>query len=312
MEYKRLGRSGLKVSVVGLGGNTFGRMADEEMTARLVDTALDLGVNFFDTADVYNAGVSEQFLGKALGGKRDRALIASKVSMKMGDGPNDTGSSRGHIVSGVHASLRRLGTDYLDLLQLHAWDATTPLDETMRALDDLVRDGKVRYIGCSNFTAWQLVWSLWESDRRDLVSFVSVQPRYSLVDRSIEAELLPACREFGVGIIPYSPLAGGVLTGKYEEGAAPPPGTRAAGNERFAGQHGTPRNFAIARDAQQWAEERGHTVGDLAIAWLVANPEVSSVIAGVTKPEQVADNVRGGAWKLTPAEVAEVNALSAV
>lgn len=310
MQYKRLGRSGLKVSAVGLGGNTFGRYADEKETARVIHAALDVGINFFDTADVYNSGVSEEYVGKALKDRRGGAVIASKVAMAMGDGPNDRGLSRAHIMDGVHAGLRRLGTDYMDLLQVHAWDAETPIEETMRALDDLVRNGKVRYIGCSNFTAWQLVWSLWASDRHDLASFVSVQPRYSLVDRSIEKELLPACQQFGVGIIPYSPLAGGVLTGKYEEGKEPPAGTRAHGNERFGSQHGTHRNFEIARRARQWAEARGHTVGELAIAWLVAHPEVSSVIAGVTKPEQVAANAKAAAWELTPEEVAEVSGLT--
>jgi aryl-alcohol dehydrogenase-like predicted oxidoreductase len=310
MQYKRLGRSGLKVSAVGLGGNTFGRYADEKETARVIHAALDVGINFFDTADVYNSGVSEEYVGKALKDRRGGAVIASKVAMAMGDGPNDRGLSRAHIMDGVHAGLRRLGTDYMDLLQVHAWDAETPIEETMRALDDLVRDGKVRYIGCSNFTAWQLVWSLWASDRHDLASFVSVQPRYSLVDRSIETELLPACQQFGVGIIPYSPLAGGVLTGKYEEGKEPPAGTRAHGNERFGSQHGTHRNFEIARRAQQWAEARGHTVGELAIAWLVAHPEVASVIAGVTKPEQVAANAKAAAWQLTSEEVAEVSGLT--
>ncbi len=310
MRYKRLGRSGLKVSAVGLGGNTFGRYADEKETARVIHAALDVGINFFDTADVYNNGVSEEYVGKALKDRRSGALIASKVAMAMGDGPNDKGLSRAHIIDGVHAGLRRLGTDYMDLLQVHAWDAETPIEETMRALDDLVRDGTVRYIGCSNFTAWQLVWSLWTSDRHNLASFVSVQPRYSLVDRAIEKELLPACQQFGVGIIPYSPLAGGVLTGKYAEGKEPPAGTRAHGNERFVGQHGTHRNFEIARRARQWAEARGHTVGELAIAWLVAHPEVSSVIAGVTKPEQVAANAKAAAWQLTPEEVAEVSGLT--
>ncbi len=312
MRYKRLGRSGLKVSAVGLGGNTFGRFADEKQTARCIHAALEVGINFFDTADVYNNGVSEEYVGKALADRRERAIITSKVAMKMGEGPNDKGLSRAHIIDGVNASLRRLGTEYMDLLQVHAWDAETPIEETMRALDDLVRDGKVRYIGCSNFTAWQLVWSLWTSDRRNLASFVSVQPRYSLVDRSIEKELLPACQQFGVGIIPYSPLAGGVLTGKYEEGKEPPPGTRAHGNDRFGSQHGTHRNFEIARRCQQWAEARGHTVGELAIAWLVAHPEVSSVIAGVTKPEQVEANAKAAAWELTPEEVAEVSGLTEV
>jgi aryl-alcohol dehydrogenase-like predicted oxidoreductase len=310
MHYKRLGRSGLKVSAVGLGGNTFGRFADEKETARCIHAALDLGINFFDTADVYNNGVSEEYVGKALKDRRDGAIVASKVAMKMGDGPNDRGLSRAHIVDGVNACLKRLDMDFMDVLQVHSWDAETPIEETMRALDDLVRDGKVRYIGCSNFTAWQLVWSLWTSERHNLESFVSVQPRYSLVDRSIERELLPACQQFGVGIIPYSPLAGGVLTGKYEEGKEPPSGTRAHGNPRFGDQHGTHRNFEIARRAQQWAEAHGHTVGELAIAWLVAHPEVSSVIAGVTKPEQVEANANAADWHLTPEELAEVNALA--
>jgi aryl-alcohol dehydrogenase-like predicted oxidoreductase len=310
VHYKRLGRSGLKVSAVGLGGNTFGRFADEQQTARCIHAALDVGINFFDTADVYNNGVSEEYVGKALAGRRDGAIVASKVAMKMGDGPNDRGLSRAHIIDGVNAGLRRLDMDYMDVLQVHSWDAETPIEETMRALDDLVRDGKVRYIGCSNFTAWQLVWSLWTSDAHNFASFVSVQPRYSLVDRTIEGELLPACQQFGLGIIPYSPLAGGVLTGKYEEGREPPPGTRAYGNPRFGDQHGTHRNFEIARRARQWAEARGRTVGELAIAWLVAHPEVSSVIAGVTKPEQVGANASAADWHLTPDELAEVNALA--
>jgi aryl-alcohol dehydrogenase-like predicted oxidoreductase len=310
MRYKRLGRSGLKVSAVGLGGNTFGRFADEKQTARCIHAALDQGINFFDTADVYNNGVSEEYVGKALADRRERAIITSKVAMKTGEGPNDKGLSRAHIIDGVDASLRRLGTEYMDLLQVHQWDAETPIEETMRALDDLVRGGKVRYIGCSNFTAWQLVWSLWTSERHNLAAFVSVQPRYSLVDRAIEKELLPACQQFGAGIIPYSPLAGGVLTGKYEEGKEPPPGTRAHGNDRFGSQHGTHRNFEIARRCQQWAEARGHTVGELAIAWLVAHPEVASVIAGVTKPEQVEANAKAAVWELTPEEVSEVNGLT--
>ncbi len=312
MRYKRVGRSGLKVSAVGLGGNTFGRFADEKQTARCIHTALDCGINFFDTADVYNGGVSEEYVGKALADRRERAIVTSKVGMKMGDGPNEKGTSRAHIMDGVHASLKRLNMEYMDLLQIHAWDPETPVEEMMRALDDLVRDGKVRYVGCSNFTAWQLVWSLWTSDRLGLDSFVSVQPRYSLVDRSIEKELLPACQQFGVSIIPYSPLAGGVLTGKYQEGKEPPPGTRAHGNERFGGQHGTHRNFEIARRAQQWAEAHGHTVGELAIAWLATQPEVCSVIAGVTKPEQVEANAKAADWVLTPEEMADVSGLTEV
>jgi hypothetical protein len=202
MRYKRLGTSGLKVSVIGLGGNTFGRYVDAPGTARIIHRAIDLGINFFDTADVYSIGVSEDHVGKALADRRDRGLIASKVAMKMGEGPNEQGLSRGHIIAGVEASLRRLGTDYLDLLQVHSWDPETPIEETMRALDDLVRAGKVRYLGCSNFTAWQLTQSLWVSDKRGYAPFVSVQPRYSLLDRRIEAELVPPAAPSGSGLSP--------------------------------------------------------------------------------------------------------------
>lgn len=310
MQYKRLGQSGLKVSAVGLGGNTFGRYADVPGTARIIHHALDLGINFFDTADVYSHGVSEDHVGKALADRRDRALIGSKVAMKMGEGPNDRGLSRAHIIAGVEASLRRLGTDYLDLLQVHSWDDETPIEETMRALDDLVRDGKVRYLGCSNFAAWQLTWALWVCDKRGYAPFVSVQPRYNLLDRAIEAELVPACRAFGVGVIPYSPLAGGILTGKYRGGARPA-GSRGADQEGsgfFARQLAGKDEAAVERLAA-WAEARGKALGDLAIAWLTSQPEVATVIAGVTAPEQVTTNVRAAEWTLSADEVEEVAAL---
>lgn len=308
MEYRRLGSAGLKVSVVGLGGNTFGRYVDEAGTARLIHHALDLGINFFDTADVYSAGVSEQFVGKALRDRRERALIGTKVAIKMGDGPNDRGLSRHHIVSGVDASLRRLGTDYIDLLQVHQWDADTPLEESLRALDDLVGAGKVRYLGCSNYAAWQLTQALWVADRRGYAPFVSVQPRYSLLDRSIESELLPACRAFGVGVIPYSPLAGGILTGKYRGGARPS-GARGVDQPGFFERQLAGKDEAVVERLAAWAEARGRQLGDLAIAWLAGHPEVSTIIAGVTSPAQVETNVRAAEWRLTPEEVSAVGAL---
>ena len=310
MKYRRLGTSGLRVSVLGLGCNTFGRFADADQTARIVHTALDQGVNFFDTADIYSAGTSEEFLGRALAGRRHQAVVATKVNGATGDGPNDRGSSRAHIMDGVHASLRRLGMDHIDLLQLHNWDPKTPIEESLAALDDLVRQGKVRYIGCSNFTGWQLVWSLWVSDRRGWASFVSTQPEYSLLARGIEAELLPACQAFGVGVIPYFPLAGGLLTGKYKEGAPAPSGTRGYQSERFERRFMTPRNFTIVRSLEAWAAERGHTVAELAVAWLLARPAVSTVITGTTRPEQVVANVNAAAWELTAAEAEEVAALA--
>ena len=310
MRYKRLGSSGLKVSAIGLGGNTFGRSVDAAGTARIIHHAIDQGINFFDTADVYTNGVSEDHVGKALADRRDKGLIASKVAMKMGDGPNDVGLSRAHIIAGVEASLRRLGTDYLDLLQVHRWDPETPIQETMEALNDLVRSGKVRYIGCSNFTAWQLTQSLWVSDKRGYAAFVSVQPRYSLLDRAIEAELVPACRAFGIGVIPFSPLAGGILTGKYRGGARPE-GTRGALQEGagfFERQMAGKDESAVER-LVEWAEARGKTVGDLAIAWLSSQPEISSVIAGINTTEQVDSNVSAAEWALSAAEIAEVGKL---
>ncbi len=312
MRYRRMGKSGLRVSVVGLGGNTFGRTVDADQAARIVHTALDLGMNFFDTADVYGRGVSEELYGKALAGRRHEAVLATKVHGPMGEGPNERGSSRAHVMDGVHASLKRLNMEHIDLLQLHGWDDHVPLEETLGALDDLVRQGTVRYIGCSNFDAWQLVWSLWTSDRRNFAPFISVQPEYSLVVRGVEEELLPACQAFGIGVIPYFPLAGGVLTGKYREGEPAPAGTRGHGSERFQQRFATQRNLAIARRAEAWAQERGHTAVELAIAWLAVRPAVSTVIAGVTKPEQVQANARAAEWELTPAEAEEVAALAPV
>jgi len=306
MRYRRLGHSGLKVSAVGLGGNNFGRVTDTQTSERIIHRALDLGVNFFDTADVYGRGVSEEHVGRALAQRRAEAVVATKVAMEMGPGPNETGASRKHIMDGVHASLRRLDMDHIDLLQIHRWDREAPIDETMSALDDLVHQGKVRYVGSSNFRAWQLVWSLWASDRRGWVSMISEQPEYSLLNRSIERELMPACQAFGVGIIPYFPLAGGMLTGKYKEGEAFPPGTRLERMERSRNMFATPRNFAIVRKLEAWARDHGHPLTELAVAWLLARSMVSTVITGVTKPEQVEANVKAADWDLTPAEAEEV------
>jgi aryl-alcohol dehydrogenase-like predicted oxidoreductase len=309
MRYKRLGNSGLQVSVIGLGGNTFGRYVDAKGTARLIHRAIDLGINFFDTADIYSLGVSEEHVGKALADRRDQGLICTKVGMKMGDRPMEKGLSRHHIIAGVEDCLKRLGTDYIDLLQVHAWDPETPLEESMQALNDLVRSGKVRYIGCSNFTAWQLTQSLWISDKRGYASFVSVQPRYSLLDRAIEAELVPACRTFGVGIVPYSPLAGGILTGKYRGGARPAGARGTDGGDAFFQRQLAGKEEASIDRLADWADARDHSTGELAVAWLASQPEVATVIAGVTSVEQVEENVRAGDWELTPVEVAEVAGL---
>lgn len=308
MEYRRLGGSGLRVSVIGLGGNTFGRYADEAQTARIVHQALDLGINFIDTANVYNTGASEELLGKALQGRRDEALIATKVGMRMGDRPNERGSSRKHVIESCHASLRRLNVDAIDLFQIHAFDPDTPLEETLSALDDLVRAGKVRYIGCSNYDAWRVVQSLWVSDRQRYARFVSVQPEYNLLERGVEAELVPACLGFGLGIIPYFPLAAGVLTGKYKPGEQPPEGTRGYNNPRFEPRLRRETLEAVQR-LDAWAHERGHSVGELALAWLKARPGVSSIIAGTTRPEQVVANAKAAEWHLTDDDLRDVDAI---
>ncbi|HZG68195.1 MAG TPA: aldo/keto reductase [Herpetosiphonaceae bacterium] len=308
MEYRSLGSSGLKVSVVGLGGNQFGGKVDQAGTEQIVHSAMDLGVNFIDTADVYSRGRSEEVLGVALAGRWDRIVLGTKVRSPMGDGPNDRGASRYHIFEGVHRSLQRLNTDHIDLLQIHSWDAETPIEETMRALDDLVSSGKVRYIGASNYAAWQLCRSNDVAEMRGWAPFVSIQPHYHMFERGIERELVPYCREFGVGILPYFPLAGDFLTGKYREGAPPPAGSRGEVSP-YVQRYFTPANFARLDQLRVWAEERGHTMAELAIAWLLAQPQLASVIAGVTSSEQVEANTKAATWRLTPDEEQAVRAI---
>ena len=310
MEYRQLGRSGLRVSVIGLGGNTFGRYADEQQTAQIIHQALDLSINLVDTADVYNSGASEELVGKAVRGRRDEVLLATKVGIRNGDGPNDGGSSRKHVIEGCHASLRRLNVETIDLYQIHRFDPQTPLLETLGALDDLVRAGKVRYIGCSNYAAWQVTQSLWISDRERLARFVSVQPEYNLLKRTIEDGLVPCCQEFGLGIIPYYPLAAGILTGKYQPGQPPPAGTRGHNNPNFAPRL-KPETLQAVQRLDAWAHERNHTVGELALAWLAARPGVSTIIAGTTRPEQVVANARAAEWHLTSADLTAIDEILA-
>ena len=310
MEYRRLGSSGLKVSEVGLGGNNFGWWADEKTSITVINQALDMGVNFIDTADMYDRGHSEEFVGKAVKGKRTQVIIATKFGNAMGDGPNERGGSRYYIMKAVDSSLKRLQTDYIDLYQMHVPDTTTPIEETLRALNDLVRAGKVRYIGCSNFAAWQLCEALWISKVNNLQSFVTAQPQYNLLDRRIERELVPCCQAYGIGVIPYSPLAGGFLTGKYRQGEEPPPDGRLSGPNPAFRRVFTEANWEKLAKLEAFVAERGHTVGELAIAWLLAKPWISTVIAGARKIEQVSANVAAGEWKLTAEEVAEVEAIS--
>src|SRR5215469_13778076 len=311
MEYRNLGKSGLKVSVVGLGCNNFAMKCDAEQTRAIVHKALDEGITLFDTADIYgNRGGSEDLLGKALGNRRRDAIVATKFGMAMGDGPYLRGGSYRYVMAAAEASLKRLGTDYIDLYQIHQPDPETPQHETLEALNDLIRSGKVRYIGHSNFAAWQTVAAHWISQTRGLASYISAQNQYNLLDRRIERELIPACREFGVGILPYFPLASGFLTGKYRRGAEPPKGARLTLLKRMADQWLTEENHQTVGKLSDFAASHGHTLLELAMSWLAVNPQVSSVISGATSPQQVTENVKAGGWKLTSEEVAEIDKLA--
>jgi aryl-alcohol dehydrogenase-like predicted oxidoreductase len=297
------------VSTVGLGCNNFGTRIDAEATARVVHAALDHGITLFDTADIYGRGLSEEMLGAALRGRRDAAVIATKFAIPMGPGPNDRGGSRAHVLRAVEDSLRRLGVEYIDLYQMHRPDPDTPIEETMTALDTLVRDGKVRYIGSSNFAGWQIAEAAAVADRRGLTPFISAQNHYSLVERRVEAEVIPACSYFGVGMLPYFPLAGGMLTGKYQRGEAPPADARLSsspGAERFLNE----ANFAVVDELRRFADERGVSVLDVAIGGLAAQPAVASVIAGAVSPEQIAANVAACGFQPSPEDLAVLDRLS--
>ncbi|MCA6284856.1 MAG: aldo/keto reductase [Phenylobacterium sp.] len=311
MQLRRLGNSGLKVSVIGLGCSNFGMRIDQAQTRMVVDAALDCGVNFFDTADIYGASKSEVFLGEALKGKRDKAVLATKFANPMGEGEYLRGGARRYIVKAVEDSLKRLHTDHIDLYQMHVPDADTPIEETLRALDDLVRAGKVLYIGNSNFTGWQIADADWSSRTQGLERFVSAQNNFSLLERGVEREVLPACERFGLGLLPYFPLASGFLTGKYRRGEPPRQGTRLAAWGKRGAAALSERNFDRLEALEQWAEQRGRRILDLAFAWLLGHRAVSSVIAGATSPEQVQANARCAEWILTPEEVEEVRALLA-
>ena len=309
MKTRNLGPSGLQVSVVGLGCNNFGMRIDQAQTRMVVDAALDCGVNFFDTADIYGGSKSEVFLGEALKGRRDRAVLATKFANPMGEGAYLRGGARRYIVKAVEDSLKRLHTDHIDLYQMHVPDADTPIDETLRALDDLVRSGKVLYIGNSNFSGWQIADADWTARTGGLERFVSAQNNFSLLERGVEREVLPACERFGLGLLPFFPLASGFLTGKYQRGEPPRQGTRLAAWGARGAAALSDRNFDRLEALEAWAEQRGRRILDLAFAWLLGHPAVSSVIAGATTPEQVQANARCAEWILTPEEVVEVRAL---
>ena len=307
MKLRRLGVSGLKVSEVGLGCNNFGMRIDEKATDTVVGAAIDAGITLFDTADIYGGTKSEEFLGKALGKRRGDIVLATKFGMKIGDDERRKGGSRRWIMRAVEDSLTRLKTDWIDLYQMHSPDPDTPIDETLRALDDLVTQGKVRYLGNSNFAGWQIADADWTA--AGATRFVSAQNQYSLLERRVEHEVLPACENFGLGFLPFFPLGSGLLSGKYKRGEKPPEGTRLAAWGSRGAAALSDKNFDKVEKLEAWASERGHTILELAFAWLLGHDVVSSVIAGATSIEQINANAATADWELTAEEVDEVSAL---
>jgi aryl-alcohol dehydrogenase-like predicted oxidoreductase len=311
MRQRNVGRSGLQVPVIGLGCNNFGSRIGLEDSRKVVEKALDLGITLFDTADSYgNYGGSETILGQTLGDRRKDVILATKFGSPMDKAGTRKGASRRYILSAIEASLRRLRTDWIDLYQLHHPDPLTPIEETLRTLDDLVRQGKVRYIGCSNLPAWQVVQAHWTAQQLGIHAFVSCQDEYSLLARDIERELMPAMEAHGLGLLPYFPLASGLLTGKYKRGQPPPEGTRFAAWPALAERYVTEENWDVVERLEQFCAKRGRTLLELAFSWLLAKPLVCSVIAGATRPEQVEQNVKAGDWELTAEDLAEIDRLS--
>jgi aryl-alcohol dehydrogenase-like predicted oxidoreductase len=312
MEIRNLGRSGLRVSLVGLGCNNFGARIDLEATRRVVHRAIDMGITLFDTADSYgNRGGSETMLGETLGDRRKDIVLATKFAQPMDDAKTKKGASRQYIMTAVEASLRRLKTDWIDLYQQHIPDPLTPMEETLRALDDLTRQGKVRYIGCSNLPAWQVSDALWTSRSQHLAPFVSAQDEYSLLERGAERELLPALNAHGMGLLPFFPLAGGLLTGKYVRGRPLPEKSRLTYVKASADRFLTERNWARVDRLEAFCAARGRGLLDLAFSWLASRAPVSSVIAGATTPEQIDANIKAVEWKLGQDEIAEVDEITA-
>ncbi|MGD2253503.1 MAG: aldo/keto reductase [Anaerolineales bacterium] len=322
MDYRRLGRSGLKVSELCMGTMQFGWTADKETSFSVLTAAYEAGINFIDTADIYSqwvednpGGVAETIIGEWISkgiAPRDQLVIATKVRGRMGEGPNDEGLSRKHVLNAAEASLRRLDTDYIDLYQLHWPDERTPIEETLSALDHLVRRGDVRYIGCSNFPSWRLMQALWTSEVRHLAAFISVQPHYNILHREeFEREKEEVCTAYGLGVIPYSPLAGGFLTGKYARGESPPAGSRGAGSGRIRGYIQDERSWAIVDQLLTLGEARGKTISQMALGWLLSRLTVASPIIGPRSLEQLQDNLVAVGLRLTEQEIQALEQLSA-
>jgi len=292
MDYRILGRTGVKVSPVCLGTMMFGGQTSEDDSIQIIHRALDQGINFVDTANMYNAGESEVVVGKAIADRRHEVVLATKGRQKMGDGPNESGATRLHLMRELDASLKRLNTDFIDIYYTHTPDYDTPIDETLRAMDDMVRSGKVHYIACSNFRAWRVCEALWQSERMNLNRFACAQPLYNIVNRDIEVELLPLCKEHGLGVVTYSPLARGILTGKYKPGQSYPEGSRASRNDARMSQAEL-RDASIEISQQIWgyAKEKGASSSQFALAWCLANPIITSIIVGPRTMEQFDDNI---------------------
>ena len=311
MEHRNLGRSGLRVSVIGLGCNNLGGRLDLEGSRAVVHAALDAGITLFDTADTYGEkGGSETVLGEVLGPRRKDIVLATKFAMPMDAEEKLKGASRRYIMDAVEASLRRLRTDWIDLYQQHRPDPLTPIEETLRALDDLTRAGKVRYVGCSNFASWQVVEAVWTARHAGFAGFISCQDEVSLLVRKHEAELLPAMRAYGLGLLPYFPLASGLLTGKYKRHVSMPADARLTKTPRLADRYLTEQNLVVAERLEEFAHSRGHTLLELAFSWLLSLSPVASVIAGAMTPEQVTANVHAGTWRLTEQELREVDKIT--
>ncbi len=312
MDYRRMGRSGLKVSEICLGTMTFGHGTDQAEAERIVATAFDAGVMFFDTADGYSDGQSETMLGRALGKRRREAVIATKVFNPMGGGPNDSGMSRAHIMQAVEDSLRRIGTDYLDLYYIHHVDTQTPLEEMLRVFDDLVRQGKVRYTGCSNYEAWRLMEAVWLSDSNGWARFEAYQPQYSLVVRDIEEELVPACALKGIGIVVWAPLAGGYLSGKYQPGQQSVAGARSAENWAFPTRFFHPDHTTVLTEQLAVARDLNRTPAQVAVRWALDQPHVTSAIVGARTAAQLRDTLAAAGWRLPDAARARLDTVSAL
>ena len=311
MEQRNLGKSGLRVSVVGLGCNNFGGRIDLDATRKVIHKAYDLGINLFDTADIYgNFGGSEEAMGQVMGERRKDIILATKCGMAMNTEGTLKGASRRYILSAIEGSLRRLKTDWIDLYQIHQPDPLTPIEETLRTLDDLVRSGKVRYVGCSNYAAWQVAEAQETATRCNLNAFISCQDEYSLLVRGLDKESIPAMQAYNLGLLPFFPLASGLLTGKYKRNAKMPEGARLTTTQRLADRYINEKNWEIVERLGDFAATRGHTMLELAFSWLAQRPTVTSVIAGATKPEQLEQNIKAVDWKLTAEEMADIDRIT--